>query len=129
MRSILLYVVAAITSLLAIVNASFILLTPDSVTLWDVARVVASVCIVGMGLLTWQHVRTERIGGPRTRVLGVGAVALIGLSVVGTGLALYHGQRSGDVEYYLFPLHWLVCGQGLLTLWHLRQRGAYTSVQ
>ena len=55
----MLIVVVAFTSLFAFVNALVILMTPDGATLWNVSRLLVSVFILGVGMLTWRQVCTH----------------------------------------------------------------------
>lgn len=128
MRDTLLVIVATFTSLLAVINTICIFTHPDGVTLWNASRFLVSVYIVGIGILTWRHVLVHMTQGTTSSVLFVCSVALLSLGIAGTGLAIYNGQRSGDTEYYLFPVHWLFVGQGMLTLWYLRRIGSEPSV-
>ncbi len=120
MIRILLILWAAFTSLIAILNSVFVFMSPDGSALWNISRVLVSVFIILVGVLTWSVVRLKSSKYNLPQFLSFCSIGLVVLGIFGTFHAFYLGQTTGDFEYYLFPINMLLIGQGALTFWFLR---------
>lgn len=114
---------ASFTSLIALLNAVFILKSPTGSTLWDVSRVLVSLFILGVGVLTWNATFSKKPEFKSWQLLLICSLGLMLLGIAGTFMAIYSGKTTGDFEYYLFPIHALLFGQGALSFRYLRQVG------
>ena len=108
------------TSLIAVLNGVFVFIFPDGSGLWNTSRVLISVFIIIVGVLTWLFVRFKHFENNRRQFLSFGSIGLVVLGIIGTLHAFYLGQITGDFEYYLFPINMLLMGQGALTFLFLR---------
>ncbi len=120
MFNILLIVLAIFTSLIAVLNSVFVFMSPDGSALWNISRVLISVFIILVGVLTWSFVRFQGSKNNLRQLLSFCSIGLVLLGIVGSFHAFYLGQSTGDFEYYLFPIHALLFGQGALSFWFLR---------
>ncbi len=120
MINILLLILAIFTSLIAVLNSVFVFMFPDGSALWNTSRVLVSVFIIIVGVLTWSFVRLKISKKNLRQLLSFCSIGLVVLGIFGTFHAFYLGQTTGDFEYYLFPINMLLIGQGALTFWFLR---------
>ena len=120
MINILLLVLAIFTSSLAVLNSVFVFMFPDGSALWNIFRVLVSVVIMLVGVLTWSVVCLKSSKNNLRQFLSFCSIGLVVLGIFGTLQAFYLGQTTGDFEYYLFPINMLLIGQGALTFWFLR---------
>ena len=115
MINILLLILAIFTSLIAVLNSVFVFMFPDGSALWNTSRFLVSVFIIIVGGLTWSFVRLKSSKNNLRQLLFFCSIGLVVLGILGTLHAIYLGQTTGDFEYYLFPIHALLFGQGALT--------------
>ena len=120
MIRILLILWAAFTSLIAVLNSVFVFMFPDGSALWNISRVLVSVFIIIVGVLTWSFVHFKNSKNNLRQLLSFCSIGLVVLGIMGTLHAFYLGQITGDFEYYLFPINMLLMGQGALTFLFLR---------
>ena len=120
MVRILLILWAGFTSLIAVANSVFVFMFPDGSALWKTSRILVSVFIIIVGVLTWSFVRLKNSKNNLRQFLSFCSIGLVVLGIFGTLHAFYLGQTTGDFEYYLFPINMLLIGQGALTFWFLR---------
>ena len=122
MIRILLLMCAVFTSLFAILNSVFVFMSPDGSTLWNMSRILAALFIIGTGVLTQMFFLPKNGKHNLRQFLSLCSMGLMLLGIAGFSMAIYFGRTTGDFEYYLFPIHALLFGQGALTFWNLRQK-------
>ncbi len=81
MINILLLFLAVFTSLIAVLNSVFVFQFPDGSTLWNLSRVLVSVFIMLVGVLTWSVVRLKSSKYNLPQLLSFCSIGLVVLGI------------------------------------------------
>ncbi len=110
---------AAFTTLSALLVGFHSLLVDEWSVSWIASKTAISASIVAVGILTWQHARTQVSRNVIEQLLLVGAMSLLVFGAAGIAWTSHLAEVTGDFEAWVVFVNLVMISQGVLTIWHL----------